>query len=341
MRQASTLRRATGTLVGALVAVGLTFVFSSVTNSKLSQAAAYAVAAVGLSLLTGWSGQISLGTSGLMAIGGFTTAIWLRSMPGTPFVVMLLLSGFVAMLGGFVLGLPATKLRGPYLAGLTLAFAYALPQIPVSLGAWAGGSGGLSVMMPRAPHWFVSLVGTDAFSANQQYVAILGIAVAAFCFFIVANLFASRSGRAFRLIRDNDVAAELTGLNLNRVRTSAFVIAAAFAGVGGSLFVYANGSASPNYFPFSLSITLLTLLVLGGLGTIEGALIAGVLMMYTGNLVQDLSNWFGIDPYSNFGLNFQGILFGVLLIATMLGTPNGIAGALRTLLLKLRTRRSL
>jgi branched-chain amino acid transport system permease protein len=129
-----------------------------------------------------------------------------------------------------------------------------------------------------------------------------------------------------RLVRDNDVAAELVGVNLPRTRTLAFVVAAAFAGLGGSLYVLINATVTPSTFPLTLSITLLTLMVLGGIGTLSGAVIGGIIYAFSSNLVGHINSLTGINPASNLGANMQGIIFGVLLILTMLFAPRGIAG---------------
>jgi len=334
LRNTTTLQRVVLSLLGGAIAIGITFFLSGSNNQLLALATAYAITILGLSFLTGWSGQISLGHSGFMAIGGYVTALWLQHFSSTPMVITLILATAAAALGGVIMGLPATKLRGPYLAGMTLAFAVALPQLPESLGPWAGGSQVISLQTPTAPHWFANLVGggpLEIIATNYQYDAILGILVCTVAFFIVSNLFASKTGRAMRLVRDNDVAAELVGLNLPRTRTLAFAISAALSGLGGAVFAYMNGTVSPASFPYVLSISLVTYMVLGGMGTLQGAVYGGLLAVYATQITNWISNTVGIDPNSNFGLNFQNILFGGLLIVTMITAPRGLAGLIHLL----------
>jgi branched-chain amino acid transport system permease protein len=157
--------------------------------------------------------------------------------------------------------------------------------------------------------------------------------------FFMANLQASRVGRAMRLVRDNDVAAELVGLNLPRTRVTAFVVSAGYAGLAGSLMAYTQGAVSPQNFLVSLSITMLSLMVLGGMGTLSGAVIGGVIYAYSDNLITWLTNATGIDPISNFGSNLKNVFFGGLLILTMLTAPRGISGLARSLFAKVRTPR--
>lgn len=337
LRRYPTTRRLIVTLFGVVATIALTFTLSGATNFNLALASTYAIVILGLSFLTGHSGQISLGNSAFMAVGGYVTAVTLEYHPHTRLIPILMFSVVASALAGLVMGLPATRLRGPYLAGMTLAFAVAIPQIPQSLGTWAGGSAGVSLsVQPIAPAWFHRLVSGPnvlPIAVQNQWQAILAISIAGVAFFLMANLFASKTGRSMRLVRDNDVAAELAGLNLPRTRTLAFVISAAFSGLGGSLYVLLTGTAAPNSqaFSFTFSITLLTLMVLGGIGTLQGAIYGGLLGVYSTNITNWISNRVGVNPYSNFGLNFQNILFGALLIVTMLVAPAGLAGIPRVL----------
>ena len=323
-----TSQRIVSTVLLTVIAVGITFTLTALDDSKLAGGAAIAIVIVGLSWLIGWSGQVSIGNSGFMAIGAYATAIWANHHASTPIVLTLLLATTCGAVGGLVLALPATRLRGPYLAGLTLAFSFAITPLALNFPSFTGGSGGLFLNFLSAPNWFVRLFsGSQALiHANAQWSADVAIVVAAVAFFFMANLFHSRTGRAMRLIRDNDVAAELTGVNLQRTRTLAFAISAAYAGLGGSLLTLLNGSVTPQTYSLTLSIILLTLMVLGGIGTLSGAIIGGLIYSYSDNLVSIINKVTGINPASTFGANLKGIFFGVLLILTMLLAPRGLAG---------------
>jgi branched-chain amino acid transport system permease protein len=242
---------------------------------------------------------------------------------------------------GLLLGLPATRLRGPYLAGMTLAFAVAFTAIVNSFSSWTGGDAGLQ--LPTAvtpPNWLSSLFNaqTSVLTVNTMWLADITIVVTGVAFFFMANLFASRTGRAMRLIRDNDVAAELVGVSLPRTRVIAFMVSSAYAALGGALWTLINNSVSPPTYSLALSITILSLVVIGGIGTIPGALIGGLIYAYSTNVISWFTVHTGINPQGNLASQLPGIIFGGLLILTMLFAPMGIVGAVRRLWAKRRVR---
>jgi branched-chain amino acid transport system permease protein len=343
------LPRITGTARGlllsvfALVALGaLTFVIPPITNSTLTKGATMLIAILGLNFLTGWSGQVSIGNSGFMAVGAFGTAILLQHHSTLPIVVTMLLSTLLGAIAGMIVGLPATRLRGPYLAGMTLAFGASITPLIQNLGSVTGGPAGIQLSsIPTAPQWLISIRSstTSPITLNAQWLALLALLVTIIAMFLMANLEASRLGRAMRLVRDNDVAAELVGLSLPRTRVTAFVVSAAYAGLAGSLMAYTQGSVSPQNFLVSLSITLLSLMVLGGMGTLSGAVIGGVIYAYSDTTITWLTTTVGVDPISNFGSNLKNVIFGSLLIITMLTAPQGITGVARQIYIKVRASR--
>lgn len=313
--------------LGAL-AIAITFVLTPLDDSKLAGGAAMSIVILGLSWLIGWSGQVSLGNAGFMAIGAYATAIWANHHTSSPIIWSLVLSTVLGGLSGLILALPATRLRGPYLAGMTLAFSFAVAPLAINSRSLTGGSGGLFISFLNSPSWFIGLFsGPDALiKANAQWPADVAIVVATVAFFFMANLFRSRTGRALRLVRDNEVAAELAGVNLQRTRTLAFVISAAYAGLGGSVMTLLSGSVTPQTYGLTLSILLLTLMVLGGIGTLSGAVIGGLIYSYSDNIVSLVNKVTGVNPTSTFGANLKGIVFGVLLILTMMLAPRGLVG---------------
>ena len=329
-----------------IVALGFTFTQSAANNNNIANGAAIAIVVVGLSWLTGWSGQISVGNSGFMAFGGYTVAVWSTHHNHSNIFLVLLMATVIGALSGLVLGIPATRLRGPYLAGMTIAFAVAVPGIASQFGSWTGGPSGNLFLNPLvAPTWFANLFsGPTAYQdAQNQWGADIAICIAGLVLLLMANLFRSRTGRAMRMIRDNDVAAELAGVNLTLNRTLAFVIAAGLGGLAGGLQVLLASSITPYSFNLAVSIEVLTLMVLGGMGTLSGAVIAGVIYAYSGTLVTWIRSGLGISATSSWGLNLQGILYPLLLIVTMLIAPVGIAGGFsklwRLAKLKLASRR--
>ena len=335
------LARAALTVVVLDASLFATYFFSSITNFNLAIGAAMSIVLLGLSFLTGASGQISLGNSAFMGVGALAVAIWANHHASTPIVVTLLIAVVSGALVGLLLGLPATRLRGPYLAGMTLAFAVAFTAIVNSFSSWTGGDAGLQ--LPTAvtpPNWLSSLFNaqTSLLTVNTMWLADITIVVTGVAFFFMANLFASRTGRAMRLIRDNDVAAELVGVSLPRTRVIAFMVSSAYAALGGALWTLINNSVSPPTYSLALSITILSLVVIGGIGTIPGALIGGLIYAYSTNVISWFTAHTGINPQGNLASQLPGIIFGGLLILTMLFAPMGIAGAVRRLWAKRRVR---
>jgi branched-chain amino acid transport system permease protein len=337
------LARAALTLLGLDVALFVTRFLGTSVNFNVATGAAMSIVLLGLSFLTGASGQISLGNGAFMGVGAFATAIWANHHATTPIVVTLLIAVACGALVGFLLGLPATRLRGPYLAGMTLAFAVAFTFILSTFSSWTGGDSGLQLPTEAtAPRWLIGFfhAGTEPLTTTTLYVTDLTIVVAGVAFFFMANLFASRTGRSMRLIRDNDVAAELVGVSLPRTRVVAFIVSSAYAALGGALLTIIDNSVSPQTYSFALSVTILSLIVIGGIGTISGAVIGGIIYAFSTNVISWITNQTGLNPQGNFASQLNGIIFGGLLILTMLFAPFGIAGAARQLLHRVRTRNS-
>ena len=232
---------------------------SSYSDYQVGEIAAYVVALVGLSLLTGLNGQISLGHGAFMAVGAYTMAL-LMTHTGSNFILELAAAAGVAAAAGLVIGLPATRLKGPYLAGMTLLFALAVPSIADKWPATFGGDQGLTTTVPTAP----GSLGAEEWLADIQIIAALVVMV------LLANLLSSRFGRAFRAVRDDEIAASLTGIHVARTKVTAFTISAGCAGLGGALLALSTGVVNTGEFPLTLSIQLLAAMVLGGTGTLVG-----------------------------------------------------------------------
>jgi len=327
------LARAAKVLVVTCATLFATFFFSETTNFNLATGAAMSVTLVGLSFLTGISGQISLGNGAFMGVGAFVMAMWANHHATTPIVLALLIAIAGGAVVGLLLGLPATRLRGPYLAGMTLAFAVAFDAILNYFNSWTGGDGGLQ--LPRStnpPGWLLRLFshGVAPLTANTLWLTDITIVATGVAFFFMANLFASRVGRAMRLVRDNEVGAELVGVNLARTRVLAFVISSSYAALGGALWTLINNSATPSTYSFALSIVILSVLVIGGIGTIPGALIGGLIYAYSTNVIAWFTARTGLNPQGNLASQLNGIIFGGLLIVTMMFAPRGVAGLYRT-----------
>ena len=335
------LARAATSLVIVDVLVVATYFFPSFTNYNLAIGAAMAIVLLGLSFLTGASGQISLGNAAFMGVGALAVAIWANHHPTTPLVAVLMIAIACGALVGLLLGLPATRLRGPYLAGMTLAFAVAFTAIVNSFTSWTGGDAGLQ--LPTAvnpPHWLAHFFSaqTSTLTVSSMWLADITIVTTGIAFFFMANLFASRLGRSMRLVRDNEVAAELVGVSLPRARVIAFMVSSAYAALGGGLWTLINNSVAPPTFSLALSITILSLVVIGGIGTLQGAIIGGIIYAYSTNVITWFTAHAGISSSGNLASQLPGIVFGGLLVLTMLFAPMGLTGAYRRLTLRLRAK---
>ncbi len=320
-------------IVVAVALIGTARLNSNV-DTDLSLGAAMTIVLLGLSFLTGSSGQISLGNGAFMGVGAFTVAIWANHHHSSPLILVLVLAVVAGAAVGFLLGLPATRLRGPYLAGMTLAFAVAFGAILNVFGSWTGGDSGLQLPnAENAPHWLTHLypAGTASLSVNSVWLASLTVVAAGVALFFMANLFASRFGRSLRLVRDNDVAAELVGISLPRARVTAFVISAAYAALGGGLWTIVNNAVTPSTYGFALSVTILSLVVIGGIGTIPGAIIGGLIYAFSNSAIGWITAHTGLSPQGNVASQLNGIIFGALLVLTIVFAPLGISGAIRRL----------
>lgn len=292
----------------------------------------HVILAVGLNILVGYTGQISLGHAGFFAIGAYGTAI-LMSKLGVPFFVALPLAGLIAAFFGFVIGLPALRLEGPYLAIATLGFGLAIMHI---IGRWDVFGGRMGMHSPTLDLGISQLNISWVLESDVSiYLLIMSITV----LMVVGarNLTKTRVGRAFVAIRDDDIAAEVMGVNLTIYKTLAFAISAFYAGVAGGLFGFILNYFDPFTFNLILSIIFLVMVVVGGLGSILGAIMGATLITY---LQYDLLKNVGEVPYlgdflmfiskkwlTTIGLeNFNSVALGLIMIAIVIFEPLGMYG---------------
>jgi branched-chain amino acid transport system permease protein len=280
----------------------------------------YAIVALGLNLLFGYAGQFSLGHAGFFAIGAYTSAV-LTWRAGVPFVIALLAAGFLTAAIGFLLGLPALRLTGLYLAIATLGFGLAIPQLILWLRDWTGGSMGLHSLplasIPLGP--FPAIV----FRTDQEYYY-LALGVLILMTILARNIVNSDTGRAFISIRDSEIAARAMGVNLVRYKTTAFALSAFYTGIAGSLYAHLLHGISPEDFTVYLSIDFVTMIVLGGLGSVSGALYGAFMLTLLQNSLTRL-------PIVSEFKNLYIVVLGVILILTISFFPRGIAGAVQNL----------
>jgi branched-chain amino acid transport system permease protein len=322
-------RHLRGLLIGAVVVVALLELLSPFRVSQVATLSYYVIACAGLTLLTGINGQISLGHGALMAIGAYTTALLLPV--GLPFVVAILAGATVAGVVGVIVGAAAAKLHGPYLAGATLALAVGLPGLAVAFSGTLGGEQGLTVDVPRPPAWFADahffLFASDP--STTQWLAYIGAVTAGLVLFVLANLHTSRYGRVWRAVRDDEVAAELAGLRLGRLRVLAFVVSAVCAGLAGGVLALATRLVAPSGFTIVLSLSLIAAVVIGGLGSLTGAVLGSVVIVFLPPLVTGLGAQAGLSDTQ--AAELAPLTYGLVLILVMIFAADGAVGLLRRL----------
>jgi branched-chain amino acid transport system permease protein len=297
---------------------------------NLTAVAIFAVAAAGLNLLTGLNGQLSLGHGALMAIGAYTASLLLKDHRQFPVVVVLLLAVLSTGVIGIVFGYAAARLRGPYLAGATLTLAIALPQVATRYKSIFGGESGLTVPQSAPPAW----LGVDF--PPERWLAWIALAAAVVTMVLLANLLRSSVGRAFKAVRDDEAAAALAGIDVARTQVLAFVISAACAGLAGALFAYWSGITSPAGFSLALSLQLITAIVIGGLGSLAGAVWGSLVLVFVPLVTSGMASRLSLP--SSVADNLPLAIYGGILVIAMLVAPHGIQGALRRMLALGRAR---
>jgi branched-chain amino acid transport system permease protein len=327
----STLLRSLLLVIGAgVVLVAASGTIGAYNDLQLAGGAYYFIVLAGLTVLVGLSGQISLGHGGLMAVGAYTVVL-LIGAEGWALVPALFASVATTVVVGAVVGAAATRLRGPYVAGVTLAFAVGLPALADKFPSTLGGENGLVINPPSVP----SALGAS-FSL-ERWEAWIACAGALVVLFLLYNLTRSGSGRALRAVRDDEVAASVCGLHVARNQTLAFVLSAACAGLGGGMLAIVLQLADPGSFPLELSLSLLTGVVLGGLGSLAGALWGAAVLVLLPGWADDVAQAFSLS--TKVSANLPLAIYGVILIFAMLVWPSGIQGGLRAVGSRLRPRR--
>lgn len=315
------MRRARVAAIGfALVGVvALPFVASGYQTFQFSEVVVYAIALLGLNLLTGFNGQISLGHGAFFAIGGYVAAILIVKF-GVPYGLAIPIAGAVCFAAGFLFGLPALRLGGLYLALATFALAVATPQLLKfkAFDAYTGGVQGLLLAKPKAP---LALPLT-----RDQWLYFLCVGCAIPLFWAAANLVSSRIGRALVAIRDHPIAAETMGVDAALYKTTTFGLSAAYTGVAGALMSLIVGFVSPDSFGLFLSLSLLVGIVVGGLASIPGVVVGALFIEFTPNIADRISDVLGESAKA-----MPWAIYGVLLILIMYAAPSGAAGAAKRL----------
>lgn len=323
---------------------------------RIAKAISFGIAILGLQCVVGFTGQVALGQSFFVGSGAYLTA-WLVADHQWPYLLTLVVVVPFCFLIGMLLGLPALRIKGLYLALVTLGMAAVFPSI-VKLDALSdqtGGSGGKSTAESKleAPGWagsiFDGIAGAlqqipffgqyfgdgdlSSREADRMWKFVLFMIVGAICFWLVANLIKSRPGRAMRAIRDNETGAAVSGVDLSMTKTLAFGVSSALGGVAGTVYVMEVGIASPDDFTQLLAINLIVGLVVGGVGTLSGAVVGGLVVVLIPDWAASTESVAGVPERWLQGPT-GGFLLGVMLIVLTFVLPGGIVAGFR----KLRAR---
>jgi branched-chain amino acid transport system permease protein len=304
------------TVAAGVLIVVLTYLLPPFRNYQLATVGAYLCVTAGLTVLTGLNGQLSLGHGALMATGAYTVALVQEQLAGRgqwTLLVSIVAAIVVTTVAGAIVGLAAARLRGPYLAGLTLAVAVVVPAIASTFDGVFNSDQGLSVYIDPPP-------GTVPFEQWQAWLAWAGALITVL---VLATVVRGQFGRHLRAVRDDETAARIAGVNVARTQVLAFVLSAACAGLGGALFALLAQSVSPGAFPLSLSLFLVMAIVIGGLGRLAGAVWGAILLVALPSLTHSLTE--SLHLGQRFEGNLPLALFGITLVVVMLAAPGGIA----------------
>ena len=303
-------RRILGLALLLALVCALPFLVSNYHTFQLTLVLVYAIALLGLNILTGYNGQISLGHGAFYAIGAYVAAILMDKF-GVPYWLTVPVAGAVCLVAGFLFGLPALRLEGLYLALATFALGVSMPQLLKykHLEHWTGGVQGIVIIKPDPP--FGLPVNQD------QWLYFFTLAVALAMFVLGWNLLRGRIGRSLVGIRDQPIAAEAMGVNNALYKSLAFGVSAMYTGVAGALGAIAVQFVAPDSFTIFLSISLLVGIVIGGLASISGAVYGAIFIQFVPNIADQISK---AAPWA---------IYGVFLLGFMYLMPVGVAGAIR------------
>src|SRR5471032_1598370 len=302
-----------------VIVCALPFLVSNYRTFQFTLVLVYAIALLGLNLLTGYNGQISLGHGAFYAIGAYTAAILMDKF-GVPYWATLPVAGAVCLAAGFLFGLPALRLEGLYLALATFALGVSMPQLLKyhHLEKWTGGVQGIVIVKPDPP--FGLPLNPD------QWLYYFTLAVMVVMFVLAWNLLRGRVGRALIAIRDHPIAAEAMGVNTAMYKSLAFGVSAMYTGVAGALGAIAVQFVAPDSFNIFVSITFLVGIVIGGLASIPGAIFGALFIQFVPNIADEISK---AAPWA---------IFGIFLISFVYVMPTGVSGAVRAVWLWVRRR---
>src|ERR1700682_2490776 len=329
--------------------------------TQAGHAGAWVLLAIGLNVVVGFAGLLDLGYAAFFAIGAYTYALFASDQLGSspahhsfhlPFWLMIIVAMFVAAAFGAVLGFPTLRLRGDYLAIVTLGFGEIVPQLFYNIDQWTGGINAIgNIDQPTLPVWLtgpwagdptIALVRNFSFASNPVAYYVLIVLLIIGAVILVNNLYRSRLGRAWMAIREDEVAAAAMGINTVTTKLLAFAIGASFSGFAGAYYGASFGLVGPDSFLFVVSVTVLVMVVLGGMGNISGVIVGALVIYYLlynvlpdlpgkveslarlvglGSLNAQNGDWPGVAGVTQ---RLQFLLYGLILVFMMLLRPQGI-----------------
>ena len=313
-----------------LVVCWMPFTVGTFKTSQMTTVATWGIVAIGLNLLTGYNGQISLGHGAFVTIGAYAVAILTDSKEhlgfvdasAWPFWAAIVAGGFIAAAFGFAVGVPALRLSGPYLAVASLGLVIALPPVLAKYDGLTGGRLGIREPQPPPPGFLADLLNRD------QWFFFLALTTLVLMALLAWLIVRSRWGRAFIAVRDSEVAAMAAGIPVAQYKVMAYTISAFYGGIAGGIFMSTIGLITPESIGIILSINYFTAIVIGGLGSIMGSIIGGFVLVFLPDLSTDLATGIFGDRQ---GKQLWPTIYGAVLIGVIILMPHGIAGAVHRL----------
>lgn len=309
--------RIAGVAALLLTAALIPFVASTFHLLQATMVVVYAIALLGLNLLTGYNGQISLGHGAFYAIGAYATAVLIEH-GGTPYWAAIPIAGAICLVVGFLFGLPALRFEGLYLALSTFALAVATPQLLKFRGTepWTGGVQGIYLPSLEAP------AGLPL--RGDQWLYLVALTIAAVLFLAAWNVLRGSTGNAITAIRDHPIAAASMGINVALYKSLTFGVSAMYTGIAGALGALVTQFVAPDSFPFLLSLSFLVGSVIGGVTSISGAIFGAMFIQFVPNIADHLSK------------AATGAVYGLFMLSFMLVMPSGVAGFLQLVVRQMR-----
>lgn len=313
-------------VAAVLIIVLAPFIFSKYIVHMLNLVAIAVIGALGLNILMGYTGQISLGHAGFMAIGAYTTAILGALVPGMPSLLIVVISGIVTAVVGSIAAIPAFRLKGLYLALSTLGFYYIVMLIILKAKNITNGAIGLKA--PEFSIFGLEIADTMRFYPVLVIIALLGLVVA-------KNLLRTKTGRAWMAIRDRDLAAEAVGVNLRQGKTQAFITSSFYVGVAGSLLAYYLGFITPENFTLTVTINYVAMVIIGGMGTLAGVVAGAVLVTFLPVLIdfftQTIHSFLPVFEVASSLPYLERVCFGLAIVVVLIYEPEGLFGIWKTI----------